>query len=100
MANLSEEMIKNLEDKGFRRWTKGTMDRLYINAGALGLETRRYKTGNISYAEFNGVEISHAEGYRMLSAKTYIDIKTGKVFSDNDTLEQTAKDLLNEVLSA
>lgn len=100
MANLSEEMIKRLEDKGFNRWTKGTMDRLYINAGTLGLEVRRYKTGNISHAEFNGVEISHAEGYRMLSSKTYIDIKTGKVFSDNDTLEQAAKELLDGVLSA
>ena len=97
---LTEKRIAALEEKGFNRWTKGNYDRLYINAGTLGLEVRRDKTGNISHAEFNGVEISHAEGYRMLSSKTYIDIKTGKVFSDNDTLEQAAKELLDEALSA
>lgn len=84
------ERIDELTKLGFNRWTKGTMDRLYINAYTLGLEVTRYRTGNISGAKFDGEEISHAEGYRMLAAKTYIDIKTGNVYSDNNQLKAAA----------
>ena len=31
------DRIAELEALGFKRWTKNGMDRLYINAGALGL---------------------------------------------------------------
>lgn len=53
-----EDKIKALEDMGFKRWQKGNFDRLYINAGALGLVCDYYKTGNISDAHFNGEQIS------------------------------------------
>ena len=35
---LRDDEIERLEDMGFRRWTKGDMDRLYIDADKLGLE--------------------------------------------------------------
>lgn len=88
---LQDDMIKVYEDLGFKRWTKGNYDRLYISAEQLGLDCDYYKTGNISGAEFQGKHISNSEAYRMKAAKTYIDIKTGKLRSDNWTLEQAAR---------
>lgn len=52
--------IDTLEKKGFSRWTKGDMDRLYFNIQNSGhMEVDHYKTGNISYASVDGEEISH-----------------------------------------
>lgn len=90
---MTEERIEQLKQKGFIRWTKGSMDRLYINASMLGLECSYYKTGNISDAYFDGDSISNSEARRMKSAKTYIDIHTDRVFSDNDKLLEAAKKL-------
>lgn len=90
---ITEERIEELTKKGFNRWTKGNMDRLYINAAQLGLDCTYYKTGNISGADFQGCSISNCEARRMKAAKTYIDIKTGKVHSDNSTLEKAAAEL-------
>ena len=84
---LSEEKILNLESKGFKRWQKGNLDRLYINALQLGLVCEYYKTGNIRNAYFDGVGISNCEARRMKSAKTFIDVKTGSVYSDSYTLK-------------
>lgn len=82
--------IHELEALGFKRWQKGNMDRLYINASMLGLNYGRYNTGNIKWAEFQGLGISNCEARRMLAAKTYIDVKTEKVYSDSYTLQQAA----------
>lgn len=90
---LTEEKINELAGKGFKRWTKGNHDRLYINASDLGLECEYYKTGNIRSAYFNGVGISNCEARRMKGARTYIDIKTGLVYSDNDDLKKSASEL-------
>lgn len=90
MAQLTDAKISELEGKGFSRWTKGNYDRLYINAGQLGLVCDYYKTGNISHAEFDGFRISNSEAYRMKAAKTFIDVKSGRVHSDNSTLEKAA----------
>lgn len=90
---ITEERIAELEKMGFNRWTKGNMDRLYINAAQLGLDCSYYKTGNISGADFKGERISNCEARRMKAAKTYIDIKTGKAHSDNYTLENAAREL-------
>lgn len=87
------DRIAELEAVGFKRWTKNGMDRLYINAGALGLVCQYYKTGNIMDAKFNGEQISNSEGYRMKAAKTYIDIKTETVHSDNTKLREAAAEL-------
>ena len=91
---LSEDRINNLIEKGFTRWTKGNYDRLYINATALGLDCTYYKTGNISGATFGDYSISNSEARRMKAAKTYVDIKTGKVHSDNYTLLKAVEKLL------
>ena len=94
---MNNEMIQKLEGYGFNRWTKGTMDRLYINARDLGLECVYYNTGNIRGARFCGTGISNCEARRMKAAKTYIDIKTGIVYSDNRDLAQRAEEILEEV---
>ena len=84
------DRIADLEALGFKRWTKNSMDRLYIDARNLGLVCHYYKTGNVSGAWFDGEEVSNSEGRRMLSAKTFIDIKTEKVYSTNRTLAEKA----------
>ncbi len=88
-----KDRIEELEEKGFSRWTKGNLDRLYINAAQLGLVCSYYKTGNVSSAYFNGVSISNAEARRMKGSKTFIDIKSGKVYSDNEMLGKAAAEL-------
>ncbi len=87
------DRIEELEAMGFKRWTKAGMDRLYINASALGLNCTYYKTGNVSNAWFDGYEISNCEARRMKASKTYIDIKTEKVYSDNTTLAEKAAEI-------
>ena len=88
---MTDTRIAELEGKGFKRWTKGNMDRLYINAAQLGLICSYYNTGNVRSAEFNGESISNCEARRMKAAKTFIDIKTEKVYSDNYTLLEATK---------
>lgn len=68
--------IDTLEKKGFSRWTKGDMDRLYFNIQNSGhMEVDHYKTGNISYASVDGEEISHRFAGQILSVKCFIDLK-------------------------
>ena len=96
---MNEKMITKLEAKGFKRWTKGNMDRMYINPQALGLQVEYYKTGNISDSIWNGERISHAEARRMLNAKTYIDLKDDSLHCDhywNDNLKDAAQNLIDE----
>lgn len=90
---ITEERIAELEAKGFKRWTKGSLDRLYINAAQLGLTVTLYKTGNIHSAEFRGASISNAQARRYKAAKTYIDINTGNAISDYDELAEAAKQI-------
>lgn len=90
---LTQEQIDKLTEVGFKRWQKGNLDRLYINATQLGLVCTYYNTGNISSAELNGERLSNSEGRRMKNAKTFIDVKTGSLFSDNYTLKVVAYDL-------
>ena len=90
---LDEKRIAELIEKGFNRWTKGNLDRLYINAAQLGLVCSYYKTGNISGAEFCGESISNSQARRYKAAKTFIDIKTGRVYSDYPMLEEAARKL-------
>jgi len=96
---LTNEMIAALEAKGFNRWTKGSMDRLYINAAQLGLVCDYYNTGNIRKAIFNGDQVSNSEGYRMKAAKTFIDIATGELFGTNKYLKDAAEEIIASVLN-
>lgn len=99
---MNDKLITALEAKGFKRWTKeiqrGALDRLYINADALGLEVTYRKTGSIFEATFRGERVSNGEGYRMKAAKTYVDVTTGEVYSTNDTLREAAEALLAEAM--
>lgn len=68
--------IDALEKKGFNRWTKGNMDRLYFNIEKSGyLDVDYYKTGNVRSAYLNGERISNAEAYRLMSVKCFINLK-------------------------
>lgn len=79
---LSEKAIKALESKGFSRWTKYDKDRLYFDLEKAGLlEIDRYKSGRISYSEFQGEAISHSLASKLLGVKVWIDVQTGKMYS-------------------
>lgn len=92
-----EDKIKALEAKGFKRWQKGNFDRLYINAGALGLVCEYRRSGSISDAYFNGAEISNGEARRMRASKTFLDVKSWIVYSGNDSLKEAAEELVAKV---
>jgi len=86
--------VEELEELGFKRWTKGNLDRMYINAKDLGLEVGYYKTGNVQWAEFEGSSISNCQARKLLGAKTYIDLKTNKIHSDHDWLAEAASKIV------
>ena len=88
--------IEDLESLGFKRWTKGDKDRMYIDARCLGLEVGYYNTGNVRWAEFEGSSISNAEARRLLGAKTYIDLKTNKIYSSHSWLAEPAAKLAGQ----
>lgn len=70
--------IESLEKKGFNRWTKGKMDRLYFSLEKSGaLELDYYKNGNLRAADLEGERISNAEACRLLAVKCFIDLKNG-----------------------
>ena len=94
---MTDAKIQKLEQIGFKRWTKGTMDRLYINAEQLGLDCAYYKTGNISGADFKGERISNSEAYRMKAAKTYVDARTGVLHGTHAILREAAEQLIDAV---
>ena len=76
--------IEELENKGFNRWTKGDMDRLYFNIEKSEyFEVEYYKSGNVSSAYLEGERISNAEAYRLMSVKCFIDLK-----NDNELVVQ------------
>ena len=89
----NDAMIQKLEEAGFKRWTKGAHDRLYINATSLGLEYETYKSGSIRSATFNGEEISNSRAGRMLAMKMYIDVATGELHTTNGKGVQVDADL-------
>ena len=76
--------FEELENKGFNRWTKGDMDRLYFNIEKSEyFEVEYYKSGNVSSAYLEGEHISNAEAYRLMSVKCFIDLK-----KDNELVVQ------------
>lgn len=75
------DRVEEFEELGFKRWQKAGFDRMYISARELGLVCEYYNTGNIYKAWFNGELISNCRARKLKAAKTYIDLKTGKVYS-------------------
>lgn len=94
---LNECQIAELEKMGFKRWTKGNMDRLYASAAVLGLSCEYYTSGNVKRAALGDVSVSNCEARHMKASKTYIDINTGAVVSDNKMLEEAAAALLGGI---
>lgn len=68
---------------GGSRWTKGNLDRVYVNDWATfaGIEVSRYGTGNISSASFDGDPIANGRAGELLGAidKVYFDAADGKL---------------------
>ena len=91
---LTDESIRMLEKHGFRRWTKGPYDRMYINASDLGLTLTYYKTGNVSSAYLGETRLSNSEGRRLKASKTYIDLTTDSIVSDSPILAAEVAKLL------
>lgn len=95
---LNEKTIKALEEKGFKRWTKGSMDRLYINAEtALDFEYDTNKSGHVSGAYLNGERISNSRGAELVNSKTYIDVATGELVSNHDMMREAAQAIMDAV---
>jgi len=97
MENAKKDImdrIEELEGMGFNRWQKNGMDRMYINASALGLTCTYYKTGNISSAEFNGKSISNSQARSLKFAKTYIDLNKAQIVSDSAMLAKAVAELI------
>lgn len=78
---MTENMIKKLEAKGFKRWTKGEHDRLYANVEDFGLELHHYNSGNISGATLNGEKISNSYGAEIKrNTSIYINVNDGELY--------------------
>jgi len=93
---MNQQVIDKLIAAGGNRWQKSGMDRIYFKASQLGLDYSCYKTGNISSATFNGERISNSEANRMYSAKTYYNVMTNTVVSDNNTLKLAIESIIND----
>lgn len=79
MTTITNETIAKLENKGFNRWTKGNIDRLYINARDYGVEYTRYANGKVSGGEFAGEQFGAYEARNFEATKVYIDVTTGEL---------------------
>jgi len=92
---MNQQVIDKLIAAGGNRWQKNGMDRIYFKASQLGLDYSCYKTGNISSATFNGERISNSEANRMCAAKTYYNVVTNTVVSDNSALKAAVDSIIN-----
>ena len=95
---LTEKQIAKLESKGFKRWTKGDYDRLYINAYNIhGIDTNWKKNGKKTLS-INGEELSYSKSAELSYMKIYIDVKTGEVVADWDSVKALVEAEINEVI--
>lgn len=93
----TEKLIATLEEKGFKHWTKGDKDRMYVDAEKLGLKVQKYGSGAVKRAEWDGEKISNREGAAMLHAKTYLDLTDMSVHSDDSDLFAAAEAIIEEI---
>ena len=82
---LTEKQIAAYEAKGFRRWTKGDMDRLYINAESYGV-TFEYARGRVWGATFGEYDAVPHEARLIKSAKVYVDVATGELHVETESI--------------
>lgn len=78
--------VNELISKGFKRWQKNGMDRLYVNATVLGLDTE-CKT-------FQGKRVSNSHCRELAQAKTYIDLVKNEIRSDSCMLTAAVAELV------
>ncbi len=95
---LNERTIEKLEQMGFKRWQKNGMDRLYINPKEFGLVVEQYKSGNVSYAELNGEQISNGSATDILCGKYYVDAKTGNIIASARSYKDTIIEIITEMI--
>lgn len=82
---ITDKGITELQNLGFKRWTKNGKDRLYVSNKAVknigNMEVSYYNTGNISNVKVDGVTISNSKGNQIFNAfdGTYIDLVTGQI---------------------
>lgn len=95
-TTTTEKLITALEERGFKHWTKGDKDRMYIDAEKLGLKVQKYGSGAVKHAEWAGEKISNREGASMLHAKTYLDLTDMSVHSDDSDLLAAAEAIIEE----
>ena len=81
--SIKNEVV-SIKDKlvnlGMKVWSKGDMERIYINSEHLeavfGLELVLYKTNNIRMAFLNGEKISNCKATKLVRGKKiYFDVK-------------------------
>lgn len=96
-TTTTEKLITALEERGFKRWTKGDKDRMYVDAEKLGLKVQKYGSGAVKRAEWQGEKISNREGASMLHAKTYLDLTDMSVHSDDSDLLAAAEAIIEEI---
>lgn len=74
--------VENLVAVGGREWKRGNRHRVYFNnlIDFLPLEIERYKSGNISWAAWEGKEIANRQALLILQSVdgVYYDVATGK----------------------
>lgn len=81
---LRDDEIERLEDMGFRRWTKGDMDRLYIDADKLGLECDFKRDHEPCLGSWQGRRVSNADCRRIYYSKVWVDVKDGSLHVKSD----------------
>lgn len=92
-----EEKIKALEDKGFKRWTKGNMDRMYANPQVLGVRFSYYNTGSIKECWLHDDKLSNCEGGRIKASKNYIDLADFTAHSTHKYMQEELERVLAEI---
>lgn len=95
-TTATEKLITALEERGFKHWTKGDKDRMYVDAETLGLKVQKYGSGAVKRAEWGGEKISNRAGTAMLHAKTYLDLTDMSVHSDDSDLFAAAEAIIEE----
>ena len=93
--------IEKLKEIG-SEWEKGNFHRIYFNSLGkwYGVETERYKTGNICWAALDGEEISNSEARRILGrladGKVWYCLKENSFFRKGLD-EESAKKIINSI---
>lgn len=96
---LKEKIIETLVKNGAKRWTKGTMDRLYINPETVGFEFEYNSRGKL-YGATNGEHsYNEREAWDIKNSKTYIDIETGKISYTNKTMFEVAQMFRDNIIA-